>query len=347
MPRKKEPRWEHWFLSAPLVVLFLIALIFYPADPRPAVAFHQDWIENNYPEIKSSRVNLKDPATVFKLVFSALRDEAVVYPTENYYYFIFKNGDQEIWGNLHFPPADEISGYLDFAYWIFEEDLEAAQQIYSQYRRMGISEGVGVREIDRLRYGISYGGREVIFNLNDLPQSSPKSFKPRAGEIFVARTFDESGYQLLLFYNQKTPHFFFVLDEARALPESLVDSGEGYLVGERSGFAFYRDGNRRVLFGVNGANVKKNNYYDGPFDQLADNFVADNRFSEFIQTAYPYTKGIIDRYGRFTDSDHSRLAMTPYQFYYEPSELSAIIKGCGGKEIVSCLTYDLKEKSSS
>ncbi len=345
MPRKKEPWWEHWFLSAPLVVLFLIALLFYPADPRPAVAFHQDWIEGNYPEIKSSGVDLKNVDSVFKLVFSALRDEVAVYPTENYYYFVFQNGDKEVWGNIHLPPAGEISDYLDFAYWIFEEDPEATQQIYSQYRRMGISEGVRVREVDRLRYGISYGGREVIFNLNDLSQGSPKNFKPRAGETFVARTFDESGYQLLLFYNKKTPHFFFVLDEEGNLPELLADSGDGYLVGEMSGFAFYRDGDRKVLFGVNGANVKRNNYYDGPFDQLADNFVANSRLSEFMQAAYPYTKGRIDHYGRFTDSDHSRLAITPYNFYNNPSELSAIIKGCGSKEIVGCITYDFKEKS--
>lgn len=345
MAKRKRSFQSNWLVSAVWATLVLGFLIFYPADARPAVAFHQDWIEGNYPEIKSSNLDLENIDAVFKLVFSALRDEVIVYPTENYYYFIFKNGDKEVWGNFHLPPADEISDYLDFAYWVFEEDPEKTQQVYSQYRRMGEAEGVSIRKADRLKYGISYGGREAMFNFNDLTQVSPNGFKPHKDEVFVARTFDESGYQLLLFYNQKAPHFFFVLDEDGALPESLTAAGESHLIGERSGFAFYQDGDRKVLFGVNSANVKRNNYYDGPFDQLADNFVADGKLSEFMQRAYQYTKDRIDRYGRFTDLSHSRLAMTPYNFYNDPQELSAIIKGCGGKEFVGCLTYDFKEKS--
>lgn len=347
MPRKKEPRWEHWFLSAPLVVIFLVALLFYPAGNRPAVAFHQDFIENNYPEIRDSIVDLENIDQVFSLVFSSLKDEARVYPTENYYYFVFRTQGKEIWGNIHFPPAEEIGDHLDFAYWTFESDSPDASKIFSKYKRYGFADGLSMVKISSLRHAVSYRGKTVVFSLNDLTQALPTGFKLNKNEVLAARIFDESGYQLLLIYDKTKRHFMFVLDESARMPENLMNVDVQLWIGEKSGFAFYRDGNRNILIGVQAENVNKNNYYDGPFDQLADNFVIDGEFSGYMQGAYPDIKGRIDKYGRFIDTDHSRLAITPYNFYYEPPELSAIIKKCGVKDFYNCITYDFKEASGS
>ncbi len=338
------------------MVLFLVALLFYPKDSRPALAFHQDFIEGNYPEIREVSLDLNNTDEVFGFVFSSLRDQVRVYPSENYYYFVFKNRGQEVWGNLHLPPAAEVGRYLDFAYWIFssgggsasggEEDPGESVQVFSRYKRYDDLAGLTIQKLSPLGFQINFGGKSVFFELNNLSQAAPKSVI-RKGEIFVERTLDESGQQFLLVYNPKLAHFMFVLDEERMmLPENLVSSSENILIGEKSGFAFYQDENRKILFAISADNVQKNNYYDGPFDQLADNFVPVG-FSVKLEAAYPYSKGRLDSYGRFTDVEHSRLAVTPYYFYREPNELSGIIKGCGDKDFYDCLTHDFKEDSGS
>ena len=47
------------------------------------------------------------------------------------------------------------------------------------------------------------------------------------------------------------------------------------LIGRRSGFAFFKDIalHRKLLVGVYAGNIDVNNYLDGPFDQLPDNFL--------------------------------------------------------------------------
>lgn len=344
MVKQKKNHWEHWFASVPLVAFFLIGLLFYPGGSGPAVAFHQGFIEGSHPEIRDSVVNLENVDQVFDLVFSALGTEARVYPTENYYYFIFKVHGKEVWGNFHFPPAGEIGEDLDFAYWKFESN-PADGKIFSRYKRYGAADGVSIKKLSDLRYAVSRKEKSVVFSLNDLEQALPAGAKLQKDEVLAARTFDESGYQLLLTYNKLRSHFMFVLDESVKLPEALSVAGQNLLVGEKSGFAFYQDNGRKILVGVRTDNIRKNNYFDGPFDQLADNFVQNDRLSSYMQAAYPYASGRLDKYGRFTDTEHSRLALTPYSFYYEPAELSAIIKECGVEDFYSCITYDFKEAS--
>lgn len=333
----------------PVIIALAAAgiLIFYPRDSKPFVAFHQDLIEGNYPEIQDSSVDLANVDQVFDLVFSSLKDEARVYPTENYYYFVFKVRGKEIWGNIHFPPAAEIGDYVDFAYWTFKNGPSKADQIFSRYKRYGKTDGVVMAKLAPLRFVITYKGRSVIFSLNDLAQFLPAGMKLKKGEVLAAHTFDESGYSFFLIYNKTKPHFMFVLDETIKLPESLTTNDARVWIGEKSGFAFYQDNDRKILFAVNADNVQRNNYYDGPFDQLADNFVAGQALASYMQAAYPYAKGRIDQYGRFTDAEHSRLAITPYGFYSDTDGLSAIIRECGSQDFLSCITYDFKEASGS
>ncbi len=344
MPKKQKSLQWSWVAFVFGAALVISLLLLYPANPRPAVAFHQYLIEGNYPaELRDSAVDLNDTDQVFNLVFSALKDEARVYPTENYYYFIFRTSGKEIWGNIHFPPATEVEDYVDFAYWTFGGTPNKVDQIDSHYKRYGAAEGLTIFRLATLRFAVSYRGKTVNFEFNDLAQTLPAGMKLRKDEALTAHTFDESGYSFFLMYNTAKPHFMFVLDESRKLPESLTTNDARVWIGEKSRFAFYQDGDRKILFGVLADNVKRNNYYDGPFDQLGDNFVSDGRISSYMQAAYPYAKSRIDQYGRFTDADHSRLAVTPYSFYSNPADLSAIIKRCSDKDFLGCITYDFKE----
>ncbi len=72
--------------------------------------------------------------------------------------------------------------------------------------------------------------------------------------------------------------------------------------------------------------VRRNDYYDGPFDQLADNYADESRISEYIQKAYPSLKGRIDKYGYYTDSDRPlRVAISAYTTYYTYAEAAQFL----------------------
>ncbi|MEK7640842.1 MAG: hypothetical protein AAB389_02500 [Patescibacteria group bacterium] len=90
MSRKKKFPWS--LLVGAVISLALIGLlVFYPKDQRPKIAFHQDLIEGSYPEIGEVEINLNNIDEVFQFVFSSLRDQIKVYPSENYYYFVLKH----------------------------------------------------------------------------------------------------------------------------------------------------------------------------------------------------------------------------------------------------------------
>jgi hypothetical protein len=59
--------------------------------------------------------------------------------------------------------------------------------------------------------------------------------------VFVQRTFDKSGYQFFLLFNEKSNYLFWVLNEEPGVPDVLEPAGEDLLVGRRSGFAFWVD----------------------------------------------------------------------------------------------------------
>ena len=93
------------------------------------------------------------------------------------------------------------------------------------------------------------------------------------------------------------------------------------LVGKRTGFAFYNDTSRRIMVGVDERNSHLNSYFDGPFDQLPDNFIEGEALRNAILAATPEVKGKIDRFGYFQDGS-GRFLIHPYLIYRTESDLS-------------------------
>ena len=124
--------------------------------------------------------------------------------------------------------------------------------------------------------------------------------------------------RFLLVYNQKLKAFHYLLDETITPNESFTPSPstDRILIGKRTGFAFYRDHklDRKILIGVFEGNSRVNNYYDGPFDQLPDNFLEGNSLRDAILDVAPQLKGRIDRYGRSFDGE-TRYMVAPYTHY--------------------------------
>jgi hypothetical protein len=121
--------------------------------------------------------------------------------------------------------------------------------------------------------------------------------------------------------------FHYVLDETVKEPEEFVASARTnrILLGKRTGFAFYRDHlrDRKILIGVLEDNARANNYFDGPFDQLPDNFVKGDILRRIFLQLEPRLKGRIDRFGGSFDGSW-RYMIAPYIGYDSEDDLATV-----------------------
>ena len=97
----------------------------------------------------------------------------------------------------------------------------------------------------------------------------------------------------------------------------------------------------------------KNNWYDGPFDQMPDNYIYLGKipeYKEYIEATYPGVKGKIDKFGNYLENDGVRVAVGPYYVYFSTDDLS-FVRSCKSQNITTsqfyfCLTqqvYNLPE----
>jgi hypothetical protein len=83
-----------------------------------------------------------------------------------------------------------------------------------------------------------------------------------------------------------------VLDETVPVADELLafPGWDHILIGGRTSFAFFTDParDRKLLVGVFEPNAALNNYLDGPFDQLPDNFLKDDELRRALLLAQPF-----------------------------------------------------------
>ena len=124
---------------------------------------------------------------------------------------------------------------------------------------------------------MSFAGTSVVFELNDLSEVKPPADALGEEEVFLGPVADEFGMRFFLVFDERLKIFHYMLDETVAVADELVAAKglDHVLIGRRTGFAFFQDIGRvrKLLVGVYAANVDVNNYLDGPFDQLPDNFL--------------------------------------------------------------------------
>ena len=257
-------------------------------------------------------------------------DEVIVYPSENYYYILYVDRRQ-IWGNIRLPAGRRENGVLSFAYFEFKESPYVTEPRVVGTKYFTDADGVIVEELDRFTYSVTYRQKKVIFHLHELSQEPPKLFQLGDEEVSLRRTFDESGYQFFLIFNERKNFFLWVLNEEEPLPDILQPIEDDLLVGRRSRFAFWQDDahdGRKILIAIRGQHATRNNYYDGPFDQLADNYADQTRISEYVIRAAPSLRGRIDKYGYFTDRVRSsRVSISPYYVYFDEDALKLFLRG--------------------
>lgn len=329
--------------AAGMIVAALAGARAEPGEPGFGVSFNQTEIERLE---GAPTFDIKDEMAVFGHVFAALPDAAKVYPTENYYYFSFVWGGVPFGGNLRLDASDRDDGVVHFAY--FPNATPWAAEMPSQYRRLTGADGVEVERLDRLEYAVTFEDRTVRFSLNDLTDVAPSEGALRDSERYLGPVFDESGIRFFLVFDDERKDFLFLLDETEEVNDALRPVHPDHpalTIGVRTGFAVYEDrfAPRKVLVGVNGLNVDLNNYFDGPFDQLPDNFIKGEEMREAMIARSPSLEGNIDRYGAYA-SGEGRVLVAPYRIYNSMSELEALLR-CSDPVLdepafYDCLTSD-------
>jgi hypothetical protein len=183
---------------------------------------------------------------------------------------------------------------------------------------LGRRHGVTVDKLAPLSYRVSFKSKSVIFDLNDLSTVAPPSAALGPDEKYLGPVFDDSAIRFFLLYNTRLKIFHYVLDETIRVADEFfaAKSTDRIAIGRRTGFAFYRDHrlDRKILIGVFEGNARVNNYFDGPFDQLPDNFLVGDTLRRIILEVEPSLAGRIDRFGGSPDGS-SRFLIAPYLHY--------------------------------
>lgn len=321
-----------WVLAA-----LLVASGWLPAEAgdgavaRPRLETNQAYIEGA--RRKEGSIDLADPKAVLTYVLASLPDRVKVYPTENYFYFKFYQGQQRYAGNLRLDVNDRDQGFVNFAY--FKDLTEWTEQAPVRHVLFSAKDGVNVEKVSELVYRITFAGRAVVFELNDLRHVKPAEGVLATDERYIGPVFDESGIQFLLVYNQALKIFHYILDErVPHEPLTVARVSPRIFIGARTGFAYFADHKlpRKILVGVHEANARINNYFDGPFDQLPDNFIEGETLRSAILAVEPKLAGKIDRLG-ISPGGADRYMIAPYTHYRTEDELATFHACAISKEV--------------
>lgn len=288
----------------------------------------------------TQKLAIDDPMAVFAYVLGSLPERVKVYPTENHYYFSFDLNGTSYAGNIKIDARLRAEGQVEFSY--YEDRATWLKDAEGTGLALGPARGVTVEKLEPLAYRVTYGTKSVVFALNDLSKVKPPAAALTPDDQFIGPVFDESGVRFFFVFNAKLKSFHYILDEAVKPTDVLVPvpvGGGRILIGKRTGFAFYRDQHRdrKILIGVFHDNVVANNYLDGPFDQMPDNFIDGDSYRRAILAVEPDLKGKINRYGSLADG--ARVAVAPYMEYRSPRDL-AIFDRCATSRRIPAALYE-------
>jgi hypothetical protein len=308
------------------------------SDALPHLETNQTFIEQ---ASASSPLAIDDPMAVFAFVLGRLPDKVAVYPTENYYYFAFTHRHVRYAGNIRLDVVERDQGKVNFAY--FEDLAEWKDEQPIKHLLLDASRGVSVEKVARLTYRITYRGRSVEFALNDLSGVKPPPGLLGPDERYIGPVFDESAIRLFLVFNGRLKLFHYLLDESIDVADRFIraTATDRILIGKRTGFAFYRDHriNRKILIGVFEGNSRVNNYFDGPFDQLPDNFIEGESLRDAILAVEPSLAGQIDRLG-ISPGGADRYVIAPYLHYRTEEDLLIFHTCATSKSIPADIYYE-------
>jgi hypothetical protein len=330
-------RRPHRLLTCVIAALAIgVAVAAAQSNDPPKLNTHQSYMEE---VLRPATLDVKDQMAVFAFVLNSLPDRVKVYPTENYFYFTFTLNGSPYAGNIRLDASDRDQGKVQFGY--FEQTTGWREDTPNWFEVLDASKGVKLEKLERFSYQLSYGAKSVVFELNDLSHVTPPASALARGEKFIGPIFDDSGVRFFLVYNTTIKNFLFILDETVKVADEFFSGlrSDRIVIGKRTGFVFYRDHrlDRKILIGVYEENVRVNNYFDGPFDQLPDNFIEGETLRNALLEIDPKLKGKIDRFGGTPDGE-VRYAIAPYKLYKGEREFDPVHR-CASRKRASQAAY--------
>ena len=262
------------------------------------------------------------PLEVFRALFMEMPARIFILPSENCLYFSFSHASQaEYRGCLSIRLRPEETGGLRFFY-------KRVGEVKGHAEFLSADEGLRLVRLGQFSYSLELDGKRVDFDFQQLPLVKPSRTVLRSSELYLGPAFDESGLHFSLLFDQETNCFLWILNDDFPTHDSYADARDCLQIGRRTKFAFLKDhrNRRRVLVGVSRAEAQANSYYDGPFDQLPDNYIATGQveLQNYIELNNPDRRGHIDQFGFFKLLPAYRVAIMPYHFYDQPSDLSLL-----------------------
>lgn len=264
------------------------------------------------------------PNEVLNDLFRQIGPVASIFPTENYYYFSFYRGGKSYSGSLRLAVDSRDKGILQFvcyeSYTSWLED-DGADGILKDLSK---DDGVLVKKINNFEYDIEFEGVVVKFLLNKIDQT-PDNDKLGTGEKFAGRLFDESGLVFDLVYNTTEKVFYFMLNTKSRVTDAFVRLKDKVYVGKRTGFVFFEDIilKRFILIAVHSEEIYKNSPYDGPFDQLPENFYKELGFWGYVYDAHPELLGKLTAGGTYREA-RLIFGIMAYRAYVSKKDLGFI-----------------------
>ncbi len=268
--------------------------------------------------------SLSQPLEVFRALFVEMPARISILPSENCLYFSFSDPSQtEYRGCLSIRLRPEEAGGLRFFY---KRADHGDGQGHAEF--LSADEGLCLMRLGQFWYSLELDGKKVDFDFQQLPLVKPSRSILRSSELYLGPAFDESGVQFSLLFDQETSCFLWILNDDFPTYDTFASASCNLELGHRTKFAFLRDdrNRRRVLVGVSKTEVQANSYYDGPFDQLPDNYIATGEveLQKYIELNNPDRRGQIDEFGFFNLAPAYRVAIMPYHLYDQPSDLGPL-----------------------
>ena len=263
-------------------------------------------------EATATSIDFEVPTSILRFVLRSCDLEEQIFPSERYFYFRFFLSSRCVSGNLRFTDAED--GSLHIGYFDTYEPKDVRHATFGP-------DSVSIEVQDSGVFNVTFEDLERNFSLEHQTDLIDQEHFERVtgdGLRFVSRILDESGYGFYLVYSPDFGSFAYVLDDSVQKADDFVPldgTDPPLFVGKQSRFVFLeRPGDLApVLVGVSLAEVEKNSYFDGPFDQVPPKLP----LRKMLEIAYPYVKerGGIDQHGNFLQLDGQRVAISPYQQY--------------------------------
>lgn len=251
------------------------------------------------------------PRDMLRFLLARAPEEPVVYPSEQYYYYIFQLGARKVSGNIRF--ADVEDGTISIGYFDIgnSDDMRTAE---FHDGKDGVTIGYNAErgEVDLLLDGV---GKRFTLDRSFSRHQRPKLYP---GEEYVSGIRDESGYGLDLIYYRPAQQFYYITGGGGGPVEWRSSVGKQPRLLEfgpetRYCFFYHTPSRRYVLVGVHRREIELNSWNDGPFDQVPPRLP----IKAMLEEAYPYVKevGGIDEHGNFLSRPGHRVAISPYREY--------------------------------